>query len=379
VFAAMRLLRNTQIKNLEFHYQTSYLSELLPGANVSDRHVGEMLREVGVDRERITRFLRNFILAGEYAAIDITHIFSLSEGIISSVLGHNGKGEYLPQVNLLYLFSVERRLPSYFRMLAGSVTSVSSLKLTMKESGASNVVLVGDKGFYSAGNVSELEAAGIRYALPLRRDSRLIDYDKLKRGDMRAFGHFMFEGRPIWYYSHSTGEAKGRRVFVFLDRALLAEEEKDFLARVSEGGADGGKEERMALFYEQAHRLGTMAVLTDLDVEGGRVYELLKSRVGIEQSFDAFKNTLHADRTYMRDDYQLEGWMLVCFVALLLYYRIYNLLSENSLLKKYSPSDVLLHLSRLHKIRIEDQWVTSEIPKKTRALIDKLKIPIPIT
>jgi hypothetical protein len=28
-----------------------------------------------------------------------------------------------------------------------------------------------------------------------------------------------------------------------------------------------------------------------------------KGRTEIEQAFDTFKNTLHADRSYMRDDY----------------------------------------------------------------------------
>jgi len=49
--------------------------------------------------------------------------------------------------------------------------------------------------------------------------------------------------------------------------------------------------------------------------------------------FDAFKNVLNADRTYMRDDYQMEGWMFINFIALVFYYRLYRLLADNSLLK----------------------------------------------
>ncbi len=41
-------------------------------------------------------------------------------------------------------------------MLAGSVGSVSSLELAVRESGACGVVLVGDKGFYSRNNREEL-------------------------------------------------------------------------------------------------------------------------------------------------------------------------------------------------------------------------------
>ena len=94
----------------------------------------------------------------------------------------------------------------------------------------------------------------------------------------------------------------------------------------------------------------------------------------VEQAFDALKNVLNADRTYMRDNYQLEGWFLINFVALLLYYRIYNTLLEKGMLNNYSSRDVLLHLSRIFKMEVNGKWVTSEIPRKSRLLMEKLGI-----
>ncbi|NJD77240.1 MAG: hypothetical protein FIB08_09130 [Candidatus Methanoperedens sp.] len=43
-------------------------------------------------------------------------------------------------------------------------------------------------------------------------------------------------------------------------------------------------------------------------------------------AFFTFKNVLNADRSYMRDDSAMEGWMFVNFIALLLYYKVYGLL-----------------------------------------------------
>jgi hypothetical protein len=83
-----------------------------------------------------------------------------------------------------------------------------------------------------------------------------------------------------------------------------------------------------------------------------------------------------SDRTYMRDDYQMEGWMFINFIALVFYYRLYRLLADNSLLKRYTPNDALIHLSRIYKLKIHDEWITSEIPKKTRDILEKLNIPI---
>ena len=369
-FAALRLLHNAHIKNLEFHYETSFLSELIPDADLSDRRVGGMLRDVGMDRETMTSFMRNFVSGGGYAAIDLTHVLSLSEGVISSTLGHNSSGEHLPQVNESYLFSLDRMEPSCFRMLVGSVGSVSSLELTVKESGAGGVVLVGDKGFYSRDNREELESAHIHYILPLRRDSALIDYGGMK--SMKSFSHFLFQGRPIWFRARKRGK---RSVLLFFDRSLATEEEKDMLLRADrEKGR--GKNLAMKDYFQAQHRMGTIAVLTDLDEDGERIFELLKSRVDTEQLYGTLKNTIHADRSYMRDDCQLNVWLFVNFIAMLLYYRIYNLLVSHRMLNKYSPMDVLEHLSRVQMLSVDEQWIMTEIPKKTREIINKLEIPV---
>jgi len=112
---------------------------------------------------------------------------------------------------------------------------------------------------------------------------------------------------------------------------------------------------------------------------GLRVFELLKERVEVEQVFDVFKNSFSADRLYMRDDVGLLGWMFVNFVALLFYYRVYDLLLGCNVLDRYSVGDVVLHFSRVFKLKLGAGWVLSEIPKSSRLLAEKLKIEISIT
>ncbi|MCM8810265.1 MAG: hypothetical protein NC917_01270 [Candidatus Omnitrophica bacterium] len=78
----------------------------------------------------------------------------------------------------------------------------------------------------------------------------------------------------------------------------------------------------------------------------------------------------------MRSDYSLEGWCFVNFLSLLYYYKIYRKLSEKELLGKYSVVDVLLYLSRYRKVKIATHWLTPEIPKQTRNLIESLGLHI---
>ena len=357
VMAIFRLMHASPLKNIDLYYRTSYVSERIE-AKTSPRSLSSLLRGIGHNRETTRTFLRHFLADQDIAVIDLTTVFSVSENVISAVPGYD-HDEYLPGVRFILLFGLRRMRPMYYRFVPGSIRDVSTVRMTMKESGIRKVLLIGDKGFYSESNVINLESSRINYILPLKRNSDLIDYGPCM-GDRSNFsGYFIFEGRPVWYHS----SRKGRRVILFLDESLRLDEEKDMLLR------ENGRE----TFQEKQFLLGTIAVVTDLERSEKEVYELLKQRSSVEQAFDTFKNVLEADRTYMRDDYALEGWFLVNFVSLLMYYEIYNIIREHDMLSKYSPMDVLTHMSRIQKLKIRNKWVTSEIPKKTRLIKEKME------
>jgi hypothetical protein len=262
-FAVFRFFLNSPLKNVQFHYQTSYLSEIISDAKLSSRTLSNILQTIGKQRNHIKTFLSKYIIPGESIAVDLTHIFSLSENIISATLGRNADQDYTPQINLFLLFS--------------------------------------------------------------------------------------------------------------LDGRLKVDEEKDFLILTKDD------KDKLNEFYENEKKFGTITIITGTNLGAQKNFELLKSRTEIEIVFDTFKNTLHADRSYMGDDFALEGWMFVNFIALLLYYKVYALLMSKDLLNNCSPKDVILHLSRVYKVKIGDDWVLSEIPKKPRLLIEKLGIEKTIT
>jgi IS4 transposase len=130
-------------------------------------------------------------------------------------------------------------------------------------------------------------------------------------------------------------------------------------------------------FYDKEHTFGTIAVITDLkEVSAEKVYQYLKARKEIEQLFDIFKNVLKADRTFMRNDYALEAWMLINFLSLQYYYRIYQMLLKRGILSRYSVSDVVFLMSKIRKVKVSTQWISLEIPKKTKRLMEALNVHI---
>lgn len=371
ILSVFRLMYQSPLKHMELHYQDSWLSEELLGSHLSKNILHQILEALGQDRRAIVEFLRSFICGNENLLIDLTPIFSLSENMVLAEKGYNSQWDFTPQVNMLFIFSFDQKLPLFYRILPGNVRDVSSLKATILESGIKQIIIIGDKGFYSTDNIRLLEKEGLEYILPLKRNSHLIDYGILKRGTKKSFeGYFRFKKRFIWYYRCG----KDLPVWVFVDDALKAEEEHDYLGRIETHPELGYRIEN---FHEKAHTFGTIALITNIEgLPASKVFEYFKSRVEIEQMIDTFKNTLKADKTYMRSDYSMEGWMFINYLSIVYYYKIYQRLIEKDLLSRYSPLDVLLYLSKYRRVKVSTHWVDLEVPKQTRKMIEILGLHI---
>ena len=363
VFAIMRLAHTSPLKMVRDHYVNSYVSELLRDARTSPASLSGLLKEVGGHRGRMLDFLLHYTGASNCVVVDGTHIFSQSDGVAAATLGFNSKRDFNPQVRMIFIHSLDQRRPVFFRLLSGSVPDVSAIALTIEEAGIEDAVLVGDKGCYSAVNAKELDKHDIAFILPLKRNSTLIDYTTL---DENA-PHFLFNKRAVCCREY---QRKGRRIITYLDESLKAKEKSDFLQRIERGKATTQQ------FKAKQHAMGTITVATTHNAPPKEIYELLKCRNEVETVINTFKNTLHADRTYMRSDHHLRGWMMINFIALLLHYKTLNLLREKKLLNTHSPKNLLTHLSHIHKLKIGNQWKLAEIPKKTKTILEKLQLPI---
>jgi transposase len=369
VTAYSRLLHQSPLKNISLHFEHSYLSNLYPECSVRSKVIGQMIQSLGTKREQIRKYFKatSAVASGnECMLIDGTHILNRSAANMSEI-GYNSQGNYSPQANLLYIFAKDSNAPIYYRLTPGNVREVKSFKISLKESGLENATVIADKGFYSKSNIQELEDNLINYIIPLQRSSSLVNYDIVAPLDKKKLsGYFIFAGRTIWY--HCQG-----KVTLFLDEELRLAEERDYLKRIE----THPEEYSIEGFHSKSHTFGTLAILTNLiGSTPQETYSQYKSRGAIEQLFDSLKNLLHADRTYMRTDEGLEGWMFVNHIALTWYYRIYSALLAADVLSKFSVNDVLLRAAKIHKIRINDTWFTTEITTKTQKLLSDIGCPV---
>lgn len=367
LFALFRLSEQSPIKNIPFYFMHSFLSETWKEVSISEKSISQLLRRVGSDREKVMEYQKHFVREGEHVLLDMTHVITHSRQIQAAQSGYNNSMSFDPQVNLMYLFSANQHEPVYYRLLPGNIRDVKAFTLSMQECGLKNVTLIADKGFYSKKNIATLETAGLNYIVPLQRSSSLIPYPTSDTFNKKNWdGYFTFNEKLIW---HKTKED----VTLYLNQALQIAEERDYLKRVE------AKHEKYTMegFYEKQIHFGTLALVNnnkEKTAEDG--YGQYKTRTNIETMFDAMKNVVEADKTYMQNDKAMEGWMFVNHIALQCYYLIYQQLLKHKMLKKYSVTDFLKFTHRIKKVKINGRWHLAEITKPVQAILQKLNLHI---
>jgi hypothetical protein len=74
-----RLLHQSPLKNMFFHYSHSLMSEEFPATNISPKSISKTLRELGYKREQIVAYFKEFSSSEDCILFDGTDIFSCSE------------------------------------------------------------------------------------------------------------------------------------------------------------------------------------------------------------------------------------------------------------------------------------------------------------
>ena len=349
-YVILRDIQPLPMKSVRYLYEKTYLSRI-SDESMTASSISGMLSSLPEDN--CIKVMRGLTEKGEYVLMDSTAIFSRSGNMSFLELGHNSKEIHLPQINVMMLFSSSRTMPTFVRILPGSIRDVSAMANTIDMAGIERCVIVADKGFFSSDNVKKLKKRHLSFIIPLRRNSSLIP-------DSGEFsGVFMYDGKPVKFWNREN------EVYVFEDPILKSEEEKDYLIRIHDNIRSKSS------FNERSEDFGKLYLLSDLNENPERIYRLYKQREYVEYAFNVYKNDLEVDRSYLRDDHMLFTYMFLNLLSLHLHFQILNMIDG-----KYSVRDVLLILSRIKIYRMEKGEIISEIPKKANDLVANLKIDL---
>lgn len=374
--AMMRFAHEAPIKRMQQLHHHDYCSLFWHNKALTDKTITNTLRYIGENRQLILEWMKSRIPVPEslnssekeYIMIDSTHITTTSNHLHVNAPGYNPARNFDEQIRLMYMFACGIKEPVYYRMINGNINDVSSMRLCLAEMSTNNVIYVADKGFYSKLNIDMLNDNNLQYIIPLYRNNKLTDFSPLKQSDFKKNNKFfVYEKRVIWYYSY---QKEGQKFTTFLDEKLRVEEEEDYISRMGTHPEKYDKEG----FDNKLHSFGTLTLTTNVEIEPQELYENYKQRNEIEVMFNSYKNFLNADRMYMQDRWVLEGWLAANFIAMIAYYKLYVKIKEAKLLSKYSPKDIIEISKSIFKIKINDQWHTTETTKKIRELLEKINI-----
>ena len=130
IFAFMRLMHISSMRNVKFYFSTYFPSEVIKDAHVSIKSLDSMVWSTGMNRSTQINLIKNFMGNKHYLAVDLTHVLSMD---IISYRQHLNitASRHLPQVQLQLHFTLSNRISKYVPML--QINSLMPLKTAMEE------------------------------------------------------------------------------------------------------------------------------------------------------------------------------------------------------------------------------------------------------
>jgi len=358
--AIVKTLQPLPLRLIKSRWEKLHLSQRID-ASLSPNTLSEVLREIGRDYASQKEFFDELMKGSKTLIFDLSSIFSYSENLQYAEKGHNAEHLYLKQINFMLFFSMDKELPVLLKPLPGSVRDIKALENVLDEVDSKDSVIVLDRGFASYALPELLKEHHFNFILPLRRNFTRINYS------MNLENTFVYRHRGIKWCRERMED---NFIYLFEDVKLRAEEETTFIEMME--SRVRSKED----YRKEMQKFGRIALLSNLERDGETIYLMWKERENIEVAFDALKNELENDKTYLNDDDALRGYFFISFLSLYLYYKILNRLKTAGINNNTSVNEVLLELSKVYEVHIGEKRKLTEIPEKAETLAKTLKIDI---
>lgn len=358
----------TSDRLLERQYQETYLTELYPNLNLGKNAICDLLRNLGRECGRISRFMRmrtDTLEPDDMAIVDGT--LKVNDSTVNSYSAKTRKSHLnnRDHMMVMYAYSLRRREPICSKPYSGTITDRRAIRDFVESVDLERGVIVADRGFPPNIVKEAVEGRpGLHWLLPLTKNSRMIERYDLRSYDDRLEGEDGIQcrrvrgtddnGNTIWLYSFRTPH-------------YAAEEELRYM--LSHTGKDFDPKE----LEEIRPSFGTIVFESDLEMESATAYSIYESRWMIELFFKFDKDELDLDGVREHSDYSVTGSAFIDFLAALMGTRILNFLESRGALDDMTYGDVKRALRRL---KATDSgtggWRLSRVPKVEAEMAERL-------
>jgi len=357
--AITRALGYTPLKRVHSTWDKLYnVQKIYPALDA--KNLGRILKVVGSDGRAQDSVFKALSQIDGDIVYDLSAILTRSS-VNFAEYGYNKDKIHIPQINIALFCSLETGLPTLIRTIPGSVRDIKSLYNSIVEVNKEGKTVILDRGFFSKDTIKFLIEKKMNFVLPARRNSRLYE-TRIHLND-----HFFYHKRLI---RCGKREKDGIFLYLFEDQYLMLEETTTLYKKFDENIIDKNE-----LNHEQK-RAGRILIISNLDLSEKDIFNQYKSRDRVEKLFDAYKNVLQADTLYLQDNESIFGHVFISFLSLYAYAKIEMALKKADLLDRYSPKDILLDLSKVYLVELNDCNIISEVPKKLEVFEQKLGLDL---
>ena len=386
-------------KRLPMHFESSLLAGMFPDLSFGPAENAALLRSLGKHRQAMSEFMKEDIAdKSVFILFDGHRLISSSETMEFAELGYDSKRRFMPQINLMYVFSLDDTVgtPVYYKQFIGSTPDVSAFSDVLKESGIANstCTIVADKGFASDAGFELLDERNLQYIIPIRRGNAVTKTMlPLQRNSFKDI--FSYNGRAI--QAHKIAK-EDFNVFVYFDAQLYANEladsvlrgEKDNNTRQKKIDAEMTRRSKrkgrltqeqidelqprdLAKLQEQIPEMGTVTIRTNRkELNSAQVYQIYKRRQAIEQFFKTYGDSLDFEASYMRSKTTQEAWLFLNHLSAMIGMDCLNSISMAGCEKEVSLNDVREMLRKITAYKIDGKWQIAPIKNKVGKLLQKL-------
>ena len=382
---------------------------------ITSQRISELLARIGKDK--VNTFLKYWLAensTSDTLLFDITSVSTYGKNNPYSEYGYNRDRENLEQINLALLTSCSSGLPLWVKELEGSMSDVAIVNDTIDElrkMGISSFTFCGDRGFYSAGNLQNLNDKGIGFLIPVpssvkwsremiaeHRDGLISPMNVIYDGNgISVYGKTVYKTTPeygrTWYHIFYDPLRKDKATMAFMSKLKVCYDE---LVAGKPIDAHKSLYEQYFIVKETPKR-GRKVMQNDAAIQdyitNDSCYWILigttkrtaqqalaayRNRGEVELNFDDLKNVCDLNRLRSHSSATITGKIFINFIALILLSSLKRTVSkiEEKDRHYWSASDMLDKVETYSKVhfvgKYKDAFSTPTL--KQRQVFDILGI-----
>jgi hypothetical protein len=358
-------------------WEGSYARILYPKAKLRSQRISEFLCAIGEENCQ-RQFFRNYL---SYLSVK-----SKSRGILVDSTGlpndiqfpltaiNNHNGAVSNEARLILVVDRHTKMPIYFRYAAGNIVDVATLKTTLLELEVFGVDVdfaIVDAGYYSEGNIREMQEAGISFIVRLVSNRKLYKELIDEHADsLDDAGNMVCYRQRLIFIKKVPIDLFGFAGYAYV--AVDVDRKHDEIKRYAKA-ALANKDISSQEMNQTMRTKGIFILLASRDVDVNDILPLYYERQAIEQVFDFTKNNADLIPLRVHSEETFRGHLLLSFLASTAYIVANNLLdgSDNCAMTAF-------HLFRNLKCKVFDSCSIVLEPNKNMNYIAKhLNLSIP--